>query len=313
MAATPVVEFATGAAAPTRFGPAFVGIVVVVSLLAAMTAPLSLLVLGPLALGVPHVIGDVRTLWLQRPGGIADRVVLCALAPLCVMTALRAAAAMGFAAPAWLEVALGATAIGIGAQAGARGANAKRIVAALAVALGLVLCAFPFATTIGLAHAHNAIAFCVWAAWARHRAGTWIAAACYVAAWGVALLWPIDAHAVSGDAFGMTSLRAASSLAPGLDGAAADALVRSFVFAQLVHYGLWTFSLPSLNAQRRVASADRLLLVVAVVACAIVPIAGAFHPLGMRDSYLSLSVFHGWLELAIVAFLIAQRATGAKR
>lgn len=310
MAASPAAELREQGASLGRFESAFVPALILASLLASLVAPLPLLVLGPLALGVPHLIGDLRVLWLQRPSGIDDRVVWRALSPLIVMTALRVAVPFGVAAPAWLEVALGTIAVGIGAHAGCAQPSARMRAIAATILAGAVLCSFPFATTIGLAHAHNVVAFGFWVAWAGRRRAKWGAAACYVVAWCAALQWPIGAHE---EAFGMNSVRAASALAPGMNGLAADAVVRSFVFAQLVHYGLWARALPRVNAHREASPPDRALVTVAILACAMVPIAGAFDPLGVRDSYLSLSVFHGWFELSVAAFLIARRASGAPR
>ncbi len=50
-----------------------------------------------------------------------------------------------------------------------------------------------------------------------------------------------------------------------------------------------------------------LLLLIGVIAVAALPLAGLFEPLMMRNGYLSLVLFHGWLEIAIIAHFLLTR------
>jgi hypothetical protein len=110
VAAAPLAERIGAADRPahTLHGALFV----VVSLAIAFVAPVSAMTLGPLLLGAPHLVGDLRVLWLQRPGGILDAEILRIFVPLLAMTLVRPALAIGFPEPAMCEVALGVVHLG---------------------------------------------------------------------------------------------------------------------------------------------------------------------------------------------------------
>ena len=99
-----------------------------------------------------------------------------------------------------------------------------------------------------------------------------------------------------------------ATLAPGLAGAAADRVVLTFAFAQLVHYSVWLFLIPVTLASSSRAwvlrdlgddfgGSGRAAILVAVLA---LPILGLLDPAGARSAYLSLVLFHGWLEVAMI-------------
>jgi hypothetical protein len=307
VAAAPLAERIGAADRPahTLHGALFV----VVSLAIAFVAPVSAMTLGPLLLGAPHLVGDLRVLWLQRPGGILDAEILRIFVPLLAMTLVRPALAIGFPEPAMCEVALGVVAIAIAAHAGFASSRRRLHVIAAAVPLLAFAMAFAPAVQLTLAHAHNVVAFAAWLVWTRHRGFAWGAAGLYVAAWMAALALPIADGELDALSFGATFATFANGLAPGLGSVDGALVVRSFVFAQLVHYGIWMFALPRVEAARE-ERASRGLWIAAVCACAIVPIVGAFDPLGVRGAYLSLVVFHGWFELAVFTFLAARRVEG---
>ena len=304
MAAAPLAE--RSVAAERRAHSLHGALLVVASLAIAFAAPVSAMTLGPLLLGAPHLWGDVRVLWLQRPGGIVDAEILRIFIPLFAMALVRPAVAFGLPEPAMCEVALGVVAIAIAAHAGFASQRRRRLVIAAAVPLLAFAMAYAPVVQLTIAHAHNVIAFAAWLVWTRHRGFAWGVACLYVAAWLAVLALPIADGELDASSFGATFATFANGLAPGLGAVDGALVVRSFVFAQLVHYGIWTFALPRVDAAREERT-SRGVWIAAVCACAIVPIVGVFDPLGVRGAYLSLVVFHGWFELAVFAFLAARR------
>lgn len=304
MAAAPLAE--RSVAAERRAHSLHGALLVVASLAIAFAAPVSAMTLGPLLLGAPHLWGDVRVLWLQRPGGIVDAEILRIFIPLFAMALVRPAVAFGLPEPAMCEVALGVVAIAIAAHVGFASQRRRRLVIAAAVPLLAFAMAYAPVVQLTIAHAHNVVAFAAWLVWTRHRGFAWGVACLYVAAWLAVLALPIADGELDASSFGATFATFANGLAPGLGAVDGALVVRSFVFAQLVHYGIWTFALPRVDAAREERT-SRGVWIAAVCACAIVPIVGVFDPLGVRGAYLSLVVFHGWFELAVFAFLAARR------
>ncbi len=310
MAAAPLAERAD--VADRRARPLHGVWFVVAALCVAIAMPLPAMTLGPLLLGVPHLLGDFRVLWLQRPGGIVDTEILRIFAPLLAMTAVRPLAAFGLPDPAGWEAALGVVAIALGAHAGFAATGARRFVWVAALPALALAVAFAPVVQFGLAHAHNVVAFVAWLWWTRCAGSPWGVAVLYVAAWIVVLALPMSEAELASSSFGATFATFASGLAPGVGAADGALVVRSFVFAQLVHYAIWAFALPRVDASRE-ERVTRGVGFAAVVACALVPALGMFDPLGVRGAYLSLVSFHGWFELAVFAFLAARRAGGRSR
>jgi len=87
VAAAPLAE--RSVAADRRAHSLHGALLVVASLAIAFAAPVSAMTLGPLLLGAPHLWGDVRVLWLQRPGGIVDAEILRIFIPLFAMALVR--------------------------------------------------------------------------------------------------------------------------------------------------------------------------------------------------------------------------------
>ena len=308
MAAPAATEFAAGKAVVNASG-SFVPALVVVALAGAMLSPLWLLLVLPLVLGVPHVLGDVRVLWLQRPFAISARQVAVVAAPLAGMTLLRALSLAGARTPAALEVACGVLAVTVAAALGTNSLAGRRRLVVPAMVVAAVTIAFPRATTLLLAHAHNLVAFAMFAGIARRHRGVVATIVCYAVAWGVVLAVP--GNGTAGDAvgaFGWSTMT--DDLAPGLDGAWADRLVRSFAFAQAVHYGLWTWALPRARGTTLRREIGDRGLVGCLLLCAFFPAIALLDPVATRAGYLSLVVCHGWFELAALAFVFARRRGG---
>jgi hypothetical protein len=249
--------------------------------------------------------------------------VLYAVAlPLAGMTALRVLAVAGARpsfAPA-VEVALGGAAI-VGAALATDGAPLRRalvlVAAAALVAAGLWRTSL---TAVLLGHAHNLVALALLLAWWRAPLSRRLALAlAYTACAAAIALGAGDGltRAAGGFAAPSTGLDFAAltaTLAPGLGATAALRVVLLFAFAQAVHYAVWLSLLPTALAPAPSLRTDlgTPALTAALLLAALLPLAGIFAPARTREIYLSLVLFHGWLELALIARLMV-RAPRASR
>lgn len=278
------------------------------SCLATMVAPLALLALGPILLGVPHLLADVRYC-IVRSGLHRSRALWLAGVPI-------GAVALG------ADLTIGLVAIGI-AIAGSRASRRRRAVGLVLVG-GLLVSMMFFERWIDLAllHVHNFVAVGLWLAW-RERRGCWHLAA--LGLLGVCLaaivLWPAP--------LGLTSLAPTSvpvrhylvTLAPGLPEDVAIRLVLSFAFMQSVHYGLWLRVVPEEDRERRTPRTFRASLraldrdvgwwLVRLTLLATIGLAiwAAVDLFGARIGYLRFARFHAVVELCIAALLLAEKRT----
>lgn len=264
-------------------------------------APMPALLLAPLLLGVPHVVGDLWVL-LLRPGA-QRRVWPWVVAPLLGLVLLRALAAAGLGVPAPAEVALGALAVLLGA---ASTRSAQRVGLALLACLPLLV----FWDRVGLVlgHLHNAVAVAVLVWWGPRRLGLAVAGVCVVVAAAIFAGLADGALAPFG---GLDPDSLARTLAPGVAAPWAGRWVSSFCFAQLVHYLCWVGLLPVLLRDRPGprrpllaalrADLGRPLVAAAVVGAVAVPLLATWDPVAVRSGYLSLVLFHGWMELSVLA------------
>ncbi len=276
-----------------------------------LAAPLWLLALGPVVLGVPHLVADVRYLVVQP--GLHRRVLPATLAA-------AALVAVGCGAPALVGLAAMVPAIAA--------ARASRRGKALAVATWAALSAWAWRDEhrflFAFLHAHNLVALALW--WrVRPRDGR--------AGWTVALVLVGGAALALGLADGViTALggftapatgtdftELVEQLAPGLRPDVGLHLVLSFAFLQSVHYALWLRLIPedararpaprpfhaSWEALRRELGAP-LLAVAGLLALGIAAW-GALDLPGARLGYLQLAAFHGYLELAAGSWLVLER------
>ena len=303
----------------------------------ALLAPSFLIALAPLALGVPHLAADVRYLLLRRASPrwwlAASAAFAITLVTLRALGEARAKLAPSLAfeqgiASAWVLVgALGGFVAARGLTAGDAAARRARIarggvalVAAAAVAAFAI--GAPASFRIALLHGHNLIAVAIWALFFRRggRLG-WLPVAIVLVgagllASGVLLRVTLQHGALS--VAGLHLFAAADWLGPGLSDSAAIAVATSFAFLQSVHYAIWLVGVPSGDRPgeggRSWRAAGRELVrdftvpgVVLVVALALlVAAAGIVHAGPTRRLFLSLATFHGWLELAALAYLFAR-------
>jgi hypothetical protein len=284
-----------------------------------VVAPLWLLALGPLVLGVAHLVSDVRYLVARR--GFHRRW------PLALSTGL-VLLAVSFA-PRFAVGALAPFAAILCARA-PLGHRALALAAWTAVYLS-ALAAGPVVDYV-FAHAHNVVAIALWATW-RPRGSP--------VRWAVLSTFALGVAALSSGLFDPLMARLGSlSRAPAeLDLATltrslaapwmashprfALRLTLVFAFAQSMHYAVWLRLLPeddrgragvrsfvsSYRALREdlggVALAVSALLAFALVPWSLRSVAQA------RDGYLSVAVFHGYLELAVGALFLLEGSPGA--
>ncbi len=286
------------------------------SLALTLLAPVWLLLLGPLLLGVPHVAADVRFLVVQAP--LPRAVRLAFMVPLVGMVLHRVVNFAGGPFSAVLEIGLGLGAAVLLLLLSPL--SWPRRLTGAGLALGLLLWLSPQAGTalIVFAHLHNAIAATAWFVLAaRSGGGLWRVSS-------VALVWVAVAAAFLGGAFdgalmaghadvgGLSLGRLAGVMAPGLDGALAMRLVGLFAFAQSFHYVVWLRLVPQAldprpNPPTFARTAARLrddlgragLVALVALSVGLPLLAVLWNPEQARHLYLLGAVFHGWLELGV--------------
>ncbi len=313
----------------------------------ALLAPSFLLAVAPLVLGVPHLAADLRHLLIRRA---SPRWWLAASAGFALaLVALRALALAGtkIAPSLAFEQGVGSAWVLLGALGGARaGITARsetpgqrrparrwdlRGVGALAAAAAIAAFAIgaPRLFRMALLHGHNLIAIVIWVLlFRRGRRLVWLPVALMLAgagllASGALLTFTVDHGALS--VAGLHLFAAADWLAPGLPDGAAIALTISFAFLQSVHYAIWVVGIPagdrpgeggrSWRASWRDLVRDFTPAGLAIVVglALFVAAAGLLHAASTRRLFLSIGTFHGWLELAVLAYLLGRGpARGAR-
>ena len=275
-------------------------------------APLWLLALGPIFLGVPHVMADLRYLWL-RPG--YHRKVWAY--PLAVV-------------PIGIAGYTGEVSWGLLSAAGvlcmARGSWTRRLAGfAFLIPLFVASLKHPGFSRLIFAHAHNLIALTLWWVW-RPRVGKhhWAVLALFVVASvaiaGGAAEWIAAAWGIStepGAALSMT--RHNRSLAPFAMGQWGIRLVLFYAFAQSLHYAVWLRMVPEEDRCKSaprpfvqsyrslVKDMGRPLLFLGVLSTLAVAIWAVIDLAQARSGYLRFALFHGHLELAAGAWLWMER------
>jgi hypothetical protein len=281
---------------------------VFVAALATFVAPLWMLALGPVLLGVPHLYADVRYCVIRR-GWHHDRAMwICVFAPL-VMAGLGGGLAVGLAA------------VGGVILLRARSNVALLVGLAAVTALALVVVRHPAAASLCTLHGHNVVAIVLWVLWRkRARACTTLVVASIVA--GAAALAVVPLPAFTFTAAMPQDLALAAHLerfAPGLEGSLAIRVVLLFCFLQSVHYSVWLRLVPEDDrdratprtlaaSYRALRSESGPLLLVAVAAGVLGLAAWALLDLAAaHEGYLRFARFHFSLELCLLAALWTER------
>jgi hypothetical protein len=285
----------------------------------AVGAPLSVLALSPILLGVPHVASDVRYL-LARPREGA-RMPPRALGPVLALFLLSIALGLGGAAR--LAAGAGAAAVAWAALAVPATGRARFCFTAGLAAAAAVAIAHPTEAGMVMAQGHNllAIALAGWLARRQLRAG-WLPAALVLAGAAAIGAGACDGWLIApGPAFAETAWRETlAAVAPaGIHPTAARRWVAIFAFTQAAHYGAWIHVVPdALRAGERPPSFRRSFALLraelgavgaraAVAASLLVPAAALLSLDGARHAYLGFAVFHAYLELACVSVLVLAR------
>ncbi|MCC6332414.1 MAG: hypothetical protein IT380_00335 [Myxococcales bacterium] len=272
-----------------------------------LAAPLWVLALGPVLLGVPHLVADLRYL-VVKPG-LHRHFVPASLAAACLV-------AVGFGAPS----VVGLFAM-VPAVLAARADGWKKGLA-LGVWLVLSVCAWrdEYAFLLAFLHAHNLLALALW--WrVRPRDGRAAVTVLLVLAGAAALLFGLGDGVIaalggfSSPGTGTDFTELVASIAPDVEPTLALHLVLSFAFLQSVHYALWVRLIPedarerpaprTFRASLQALAQDfgRPLLALACLVALGIAVWGAFDLPGARWGYLRLATFHGYLELAAGAWL----------
>lgn len=295
---------------------------VMAAFVASIVCPRLLLLAGPLVLGAPHLVADLRYLVVDQ-GLHRHRAFLGLVGVPLVLTLWEPSLLLG--------------AIAIGLVALAPGGRLLRRALVLALALGLAWACERWSegSALVFVHLHNVVALGVLCAFARRRGHlarvipvlvVFLVGSVLVLMMGESLAGATGALArdLADPAFG----RAAWQLSPaslGSGGTGDEAatwavrLVLFFVFAQSVHYAIWLRLVPdearprpgvrgfaaSIRALRRDMGGIALGLAVAVGGALIVW--WSIDAWAARDGYLRLALFHGPLELAVLAWLFVTR------
>ena len=247
--------------------------------IAAVAAPVTLLVWMPIVFGVPHVANDLRYLVLplphwQRTLALVGCSALFVLRVVAVATGTVLLRTEAIVVAAWLVamVCLAPT-------------SPPRLTAVLAIA-ALVI-ALPVKFALIAATAHNAVAVIAWAAVARpgRRRLAIATVTLATAACATALLGPRLA-----DATALAQAARALHVSP--------ALALAFLMMQAAHYLIWLVWIPRARPARAVVLGA--LLVIA---------AGCINAPWTRTTYLALATFHIYLELVVLTARAARRSS----
>jgi hypothetical protein len=284
---------------------------VAIAIAFAMTAlvPLWLLALGPIVLGVPHLLADVRYLVVRPKLHTRGWLLLVPLA-LLVVAGVTARFSWGMAVVA-------------AAALLARGTMARKLgVVAVAGALAWASWRHRGVAELAFAHAHNAVAVAIWWAWRPRSSrlalvplGVFLAASLAIASGAL----DAPALASSTSLLGTSFRTHLAELTPRSAGLWGPRLVLLFAFAQSVHYAVWLRLVPEDDRPRpaprsfassfRALRADLGLAALALVAILCVGLA-AWATLDLRAArigYLRFAAFHGYLELGALALCLVER------
>lgn len=285
-----------------------------------LVAPLWLMLLGPLLLGVPHVASDLRYFVLQPPYRIRWRAVF--LAPLALMVLVRSLSWAGVPwSPTW-ELGLGITSCLALLWLVPLSPMRRGVATVGLLVLWWVVHHNAWTALLIFAHAHNVIAMALWlglyakvASWWRvaRIAAVWLAAVALLMSGLFDDFWT-NVPAIGG----MTLWMMESSLAPDWLPPLSVRAVMVFGFAQSVHYAIWLRLVPQTLDPRPVPatfarSVERLeldwgragVIALAVLAVAVPLLGLVWDAEGARVAYLVAVVFHGWLEVAAAILWMA--------
>jgi hypothetical protein len=291
----------------------------------ALYFPVLLFALGPVLFGVAHVAADVRYLVLrQELAGWWRHVVWLGCAAL---LAVRTSTALGVSMDATtLETLLAAAFLATASVAGrARGGSTSRTALSLSATVAAATAALlhPDGARLVFLHAHNLIAVGLWlylfAARRRSAALPLFLIAAFAGLLASGALYRTTLASPGASAFHLHVFTISDWIAPFARADLAVGLVSAFVFLQSMHYGVWLSSVPQETLKTQGTTTFRMSvrswfsdfgvpggLAIAVAAVAVL-LGGVFELHRTRELYLSLAMFHGYLELALLAYFFVLR------
>lgn len=307
--------------------PTRLALLAVMSMAVALTitavAPLWMLLLGPILLGVPHVAGDVRYLILRPPVALRRAFVCCLLFPLAALVGLRTWVIFDGPYLSLQEIAMGCGAVALAITLAPGSWTRRLLVAGAITPVAYLALTHPKLAGLTLAHLHNFVALSIWL-WFAHRAMPSFkhlsVGLFFLACVGLIMFGAFDDITARFAGFAapveyFSSDGWVKALAPGLPEKLALRLVQVYIFSQAMHYTVWLRLMPQQMHDSPTPSTFRddlkglrndfgLFGLLALIAAALaVPVYGCYDAAMANWTYLTIVLFHGWLELAFIAYL----------
>jgi hypothetical protein len=300
-----------------------------IALAFALTAlcPAFMLAVSPALFGVPHVAASVRYLILRQ--SLSRRFVASSAFFACAIVASRIAEQLGRATlpSARLEISAAFVWAVVAAIAAVRDrASRLRSVAAIAIlGLGFAFAlVHPLVTRLAFVHVHNLGVVLLWVVAFRRGRFPWVTMALLAAALTLLLAGatlPLT-HALGGEsAVGVDLAVVGNWLVPGAAASIALPLVLAHAFTDSVHYAFWLAVVPDETVKGQGSLSFRMtwralvrdfgragIALVAALA-AVVVFASAFDADGARTVYFSVAGFHGYVEGAMMVYVLVQGAS----
>jgi len=276
--------------------------------------PVLLFSIGPLLLGVPHLLADLRYL-VSRPRLHRQRAAWLVAVPIALSAVSTTAMGMSAALLAALL-----------APAQHRWWRRRRAIALIAsLAVTLAAYRWPRHAAYLVLHLHNLVPLALLSAYGVGRRGARLATLTVAALLLLLLGGAVDGMLIAG---GQLRLPGTLSLEQMVAWTAPTAwlaplpalrLAASFVFLQAVHYGLWIRLIPDAARERpglrgfrssaRALVADvgplvatgAMMMTGALLVIALLPGRGGIET--ARIDYLSIARFHGYLEFAVATWM----------
>jgi len=300
---------------------------VLLAALGAVYFPVLLFTLGPVVLGVAHVAADVRYLVLRR--NLArwwQNSVWLGCAALIGLRVLEELGLLRHADRVEFGVAAGFAALAVCAGLRERGSLARAALAGVLLASATSYAVLqPKTARYVFLHAHNVIALVAWATLFRANRRWLIAPAALIVSAVLVLASGTLAEQTLASPFATSFhlhvLTVSDWLAPFADARLAIGVTTTYLFLQSVHYSAWLSWIPQEEQPRRGTPTFRMsvrslfsdlgakgVAAVGIVASAVL-IGACFDLHRARGLYLSLATFHGYLELALLAFFWVRNET----
>ena len=302
---------------------------VLLAALGAVYFPVLLFTLGPVVLGVAHVAADVRYLVLRR--NLArwwQNSVWLGCTALIGLRVLEELGLLRHADRLEFGVAAGFATVAVCAGLRERGSRKRALLAGAVLAFATTYAIFqPRTARYVFLHAHNVIALLAWATLFRSNKRWLLAPAALLAGSVVVLASGALAKQTLASPFAASFhlhvFTVSDWLAPFADPRLAIGVTTTYLFLQSVHYSAWLSWIPQEEQPRGGTLTFRMSLrslfsdlgtkgVAAVgIAAGAVLVGACFDLHRAQGLYLSLATFHGYLELALLAFFWVRAKNGA--